>query len=191
MTPALASIAVKITRIVAVAVLAAVLAGCGPKEEPQVATAGGTPTIAPTSDVVATYVEAVRAYVTCVRAEGVKVSDPDAKGRFTFEGDTRALKADPKFRAASQKCAGLLPPVPAELVEKPVLTAEQIENARKYAKCMRENGVPEFPDPGPDGYYPENSDYSATGSEADLRAQVICSPIINGGVRIDPSKAQG
>ncbi|NUT21289.1 MAG: hypothetical protein HOV77_19120 [Hamadaea sp.] len=181
----------KITRIVAVALLAAALAGCGAKEDPKVASAGGTPTIAPTSDVIGAYVEAVRTYVTCLRGEGLKVTDPDAKGHFTFEGDARKLKADPKFRAAQQKCGGLLPPVPTELIEKPALTAEEIENARKYAKCMRDNGVPEFPDPGPDGYYPDNSGYQATGSEADLRAQVICSPIINGGVRIDPSKAQG
>ncbi|MCP2323823.1 hypothetical protein HDA40_002330 [Hamadaea flava] len=182
----------KITRILAVAALATALAGCGQSgEDPKVASAGGSPTVAPTSDVVGAYVEAVRVYVTCLRAEGLKVTDPDAKGRYTFEGDLRKLKADPKFRAGQQKCGGLLPPVPAELQEKTVLTAEEIENARKYAKCMRDNGMPEFPDPGPDGYYPEDGPYAGSGSDADLRAQVICSPIINGGVRTDPSKAQG
>jgi hypothetical protein len=27
------------------------------------------------------------------------------------------------------------------------------EQARKFAQCMRENGVPDFPDPGPDGQF--------------------------------------
>jgi hypothetical protein len=186
---------VKITMTISVlAVTLAALAGCGGKEDPKVASAGGTPTIAPTSDVVGEYVEAMRAYVTCVRAEGVKVSDPDAKGKITFEGDNRTLKADPKFRAAQQKCAGLHPPLPAELEERPVMTAEEIENARKYAKCMRESGAPDFPDPGPDGYYPERSDGQPTwnqDTEAAIRATLVCSPIVNGGVRTDPSKAQG
>ncbi|NUT37183.1 MAG: hypothetical protein HOV79_29350 [Hamadaea sp.] len=165
-------------------VAAAALQGCsGDSGQPQVASAGGTPTVAPTADVVGTYVEAVRSYVTCLRGEGLKVSDPDAKGRFTFEGDNRTLKADPKFRAAQQKCGGLLPPVPAELQDKPVLTAEQIEKAREYAKCMRDNGAPDFPDPGPDGYYPDNADGTPVwnqSTDAAIRAGYKCAYVHGG-----------
>jgi hypothetical protein len=187
-------ISLRLSRTAAPALLlAAALAGCGgPAAQPQVASAGGTPTIAPTTDVVGAYVEAMRAYVTCLRAEGLKVTDPDAKGRITFEGDLRKLKADPKFSSGQQKCIGLHPPLPAELEEKPVLTAEEIEMQRKYAKCMRENGAPDFPDPGPDGYLPERSDGQPSwnqGTEGAIRADVICSPIH--GVQTDPSKAQG
>jgi hypothetical protein len=185
----------KISRTAApVLLLAAALAGCGgpATQQPQVASAGGTPTLAPTSDVVGAYVEAMRAYVTCVRAEGVKVSDPDAKGKITFEGDLRKLKADPKFLTAQQKCSGLHPPVPAELEERPVLTAEEIEKERQYAKCMRENGAPDFPDPGPDGYLPERTDGAPSwnqDTEGARRAGVTCGPII--GAPATPGPAQG
>jgi len=165
------------------------LAGCAnAREEPQVASAGGTPTVsvtAATADVVAAYVEGVRAYVTCLRAEGLKVTDPDPKGKIEFEGDLKLLKADPKFVAAQQKCSSLLPPVPAGLQDKPAKTAEQIEVTRRYAACMRENGAPDFPDPGPDGYLPDRGTGEATWdptTDGARRATRTCATIIG-----DPS----
>ena len=35
--------------------------------------------------------------------------------------------------------------------ERPVPDPEALEQSRQMAKCMRENGVPNFPDPNPDG----------------------------------------
>jgi hypothetical protein len=172
------------------------VAGCGgAAEAPKVASVGGAPSIAPTADVVAAYVEAVRAYVTCLRGEGVKVSDPDTKGRYEFEGDTLLLKQDPKFGPVQMKCMKThpLPNVPKELEEKPPpMTAEEIAKRREYAKCMRENGEPDFPDPGPDGYPPEEPSeqpMSDSALAASVRAQRICGLAVYG---VDPAKvAQG
>jgi len=171
------------------AVTGLALAGCGsPHQEPQVASAGGTPTASVTTaaaDVVAAYLEGVRAYVTCLRAEGLKVTDPDPRGKIEFEGDLKLLKADPKFAAAQQKCSSLLPPVPAGLQDRPVKTAAQIEVTRRYAACMRENGAPDFPDPGPDGYFPDRSAGEPTWdqtSDGARRATRTCATIIG-----DPS----
>lgn len=161
------------------------LAACGgDPARPGVASAGtgAAPATSAASDVVTEYVESVRQFVACVRKEGLKVTDPDGKGRFTFEGDLRLLKADPKFRDAQIKCAPLLPPVPKELQEMPVRTPEEIETARQYAKCMRANGAPDFPDPGPDGWFPEDANgepipWDAM-SEGAQRATRACAPII-------------
>lgn len=180
-------------RAVTLAALLLVLSGCQDADTPAIATAGGTPTAsAAPSDVVTQYVEAMRAYVACVRAEGIKVSDPDAKGRIEFEGDRRALKADPKFINGQKKCAGLLPTVPTELVELPKRTPEEIEAAGKYARCMRDNGVPDFPDPGPDGYFPDRPDGGPMWDQdtpAAIKAGYTCGPIVGG--PSSPGPAQG
>ncbi|WP_344085367.1 hypothetical protein [Luedemannella helvata] len=169
--------------------------GSDPKA-PEVASAGGTPTAARTSgasDVVTAYVEGVRAYVACMRGEGVKVGDPDSKGKFEFEGDPKALKEDPTFIKAQKACGEKLPPVPDELRQLPPRTAEEIEAAREYAKCMRANGAPDFPDPLADGYFPapmssedEIWDQNTAGAK---RAIVKCAPII--GDKVDPGQGNG
>jgi hypothetical protein len=164
------------------------LAGCGggDAEDPQVATlATDSPAATATGrpDVVAEYIETKRAWVACLRDRGIEVTDPDAKGRVEFVGDTRKLKADPAFAAAQKACNHLSRPVPKELEERPVVTAEEKEQRRRYAKCMRENGAPDFPDPGPDGYYPEPADGSPGWDQAApgaIRAGRICEKEIYG-----------
>jgi len=182
-------------RCALVSVLAALtigpaIGGCGggPAGEPRVATAGGTPTATANADVRTAYIEAMRKVVACLRAQGVKVSDPDAKGRITFEGDNRTLKQDPAFAEAQMRCRDIWPTVPEELVDKPPMTPEQIETARQYAKCMRANGAPDFPDPGPDGYYPTNVTW-AQDTPGAMQAGVTCGPII--GAPASPGPAQG
>ena len=43
------------------------------------------------------------------------------------------------------------------------LDAEQVERLRQVAKCMRENGVPNYPDPDPDGGISIDGDKLGTG----------------------------
>jgi len=52
-----------------------------------------------------------------------------------------------KFDKAMQACKKYMP----NGGEPPKLDAAAMEQARQMAKCMRENGVPNFPDPRPDG----------------------------------------
>ncbi|MEH0841829.1 hypothetical protein V6U81_05455 [Micromonospora sp. CPCC 205711] len=164
------------------AALVLLVGGCGgDTKEPSVASAGGTPAAASTAEAVTAYVEGVRKYVACLRDEGVQVSDPDAKGKIEFSGDRRALKSDPKWRAAQIKCNDLNPPVPQGLEDKPVLTPEQIEAARRYAQCMQTNGAPSFPDPGPDGYQPDSNDGTSAWdptSPGAKRASAACASIV-------------
>jgi hypothetical protein len=172
--------------------VALTVAGCGDgANEPGVASAatdGAAPTLTASAEVgvVAEYVAAVRKYVRCMRDAGINLPDPDAKGRvdYTAVDGNGALKKDPRFRAATEKCKDLLPPVPDELEDKgPPLTAEQIRYARDYAKCMRANGQPDFPDPGPDGYFPDrggNQNPTEQEAQAMFRAGQICNPVLEG-----------
>jgi hypothetical protein len=174
------------------ACLALALAGCGGGEEPGVATAatgGAKPTTSASvaTSVVEEYVAGVRKYVQCMRDEGINLPDPDAKGRIDYTTVNRNgnLKRDPKFLSASEKCKDLLPTVPDGLEDEgPPLTPEQIRYAREYAKCMRANGQPDYPDPGADGHFPRtdtgNQNPTEQEAQAQFRASQICNPVLEG-----------
>ncbi|WP_064741861.1 hypothetical protein [Hamadaea tsunoensis] len=176
--------------------LVTALGGCGsPAASPRIATAGGTPTAsAAPADVLAQFIEAQRAWVACLRGEGVKVADPDPTGDVHFEGDPKVFKVDPKFQQAQRKCQSLSVPMPMELLRArlPKLTPEEIERAGRYARCMRENGAPDFPDPDPDGYFLGSGDGKPDWNQdtpGALKATAACESIQRGSA--SPVPAQG
>jgi hypothetical protein len=86
-------------------------------------------------------------FAQCMRDNGVpKYPDPDANGGGGV--DLNQLGVDKaKVDAAQEKCKqyapnGGVPRTP---------DAQQVERMRQYARCMRENGVPKFPDPDANG----------------------------------------
>jgi predicted small lipoprotein YifL len=90
--------------------------------------------------------EAGRRYAQCMRDNGVPdFPDPDGSGEFRGEGHER--QDDPTFQAALEKCRDLAPGGEHENTGDPA----SVEQTRKYAQCMRDNGVPDFPDPDADG----------------------------------------
>jgi hypothetical protein len=121
-----------------------------------VATAGGTATASADADNEQTgdTSEQLRKFASCMRENGIDMPDPetDGEGRVLFKGPGGGAEGGTppdreKFEAAQQKCKQYLP----NGGEPPKLDPEQIEKARQFSKCMRENGVPDFPDPQPDG----------------------------------------
>jgi len=91
-------------------------------------------------------------FTQCMREKGVDMPDPEegeTGGGFKIElGDPKAGGPAPKdVEAAMQTCRKYLP----NGGEPPKLDAAQLEQMRKYSKCMRENGVAAFPDPEPGG----------------------------------------
>jgi hypothetical protein len=164
------------------------LAGCSnPAAVPPVATAQSPGAASPTpsvSSVVAQYIEAKRKWVACMREQSFPLPDPDAKGNVDLSQAKLPVKTDPKLLAAMQKCQEFLLPVPEELVELPAMTAQQIEWSRAYSKCVRDNGLLSFPDPGPDGYLPRDYDpgqLTEQEAQASIRAHDICAPVSEGG----------
>ena len=90
-----------------------------------------------------------RKYAQCIRDKGVPdFPDPDAQGNFTGAGHEQ--QDNPKLRAAMQACRAL---APGGEHEQNVGTPAFVKQARKFAQCVRDNGVPDFPDPGPDGTF--------------------------------------
>ena len=175
--------------------LALALAGCGNGgTEPGIASAAQAPATSASSaagptDPIAQYVESQRAWVKCLRAAGMEVPDPDAKGRVALSG---ADKTNPTVMAAQQKCRGLSAAIPDGVEEKPTYTAEDIQHRRDYAKCMREYGVTNFADPDATGEWPDTEGQEPVGDS--LKAQVICQPTQTGGApdpNATPKPAQG
>ncbi|MFB6837055.1 hypothetical protein [Streptomyces sp. NPDC056361] len=181
----------------AAAAVAFALTGCGGGGEAgKIPSAGDatlpTGTAGPSSgggkDEVAVYVEARRAWVKCLRENGVDAPDPDANGQVDL-GDGAALKKNPTFRKASEECAPLSAPVPEEIERRlaPKLTPEQIEKQFAFADCMRKNGAPDFPDPAPDGNVYGDHPWDSTTAAAKHAART-CAPIVGTPVDQGPGK---
>ncbi|MFI7213784.1 hypothetical protein [Micromonospora maritima] len=131
------------------ALLALALAGCGGADDdgPAVATAGGGGAKPSASAAGATLSDSDRQlkFAQCMREQGINMPDPEAGGGPAFRFDEGT---DPqKIEKAMEQCRDLLP----NGGQAPQLDDQQMEQLRNMAKCMRENGVPDFPDPGADG----------------------------------------
>jgi hypothetical protein len=115
------------------------LTACGSSSSDKPAPAAGQ---APAAD-------QARRYAQCIRDNGVPdFPDPDSQGNFS--GASHELQGDPKFQAALQACRAL---APGGTHEQNRGTPAFVAQARKFAQCIRDNGVPNFPDPGPDGTF--------------------------------------
>lgn len=90
-------------------------------------------------------------FAQCMRANGVsQFPDPNSSGQLTIDGIANGTSLDPSspaFQQALGACKDLEPPGFMGTKR----TAQQQEAALKFAQCMRDNGVKDFPDPAPDG----------------------------------------
>ena len=90
--------------------------------------------------------EAFLKFAQCMRDHGVPMEDPQFDGGGVSlmipEGTDKA-----KVDAAQGECKQFMP----NGGEPPKLSPEDQERMRKYAQCMREHGITNFPDPGEDG----------------------------------------
>ncbi|MEO3929740.1 hypothetical protein ABGB07_38695 [Micromonosporaceae bacterium B7E4] len=124
---------------VAIAVAMIALTGCTG------GTSGGQPTASPTADA-----PSALDVADCMRANGnPDFPDPvrDDEGNWTFPDSLRNYQVP-------EPCAQLLRRQKADDEERNGRTAEEMEQRRRYSACMRERGVPNFPDPDEDGNFP-------------------------------------
>ncbi|MFF8379761.1 hypothetical protein ACF07V_26945 [Streptomyces sp. NPDC015661] len=130
------------------------------------------------NDEVAAYVEAQRAWVTCLRAGGIDAPDPNENGQVELP-DGRAIKSNPTLRKTLETCSKKQMAVPEGIERRtaPKLTPEQIELRFKFADCMQKNGAPDFPDPEPDGNTYGDQQWNQTSAGA-KQAGRICRPVI-------------
>ena len=99
--------------------------------------------------------DAALAWAQCIRDNDyTDFPDPDAEGGFQFLIDRDKGEL---FRTATEACRDLAP----EGMRDDGVTPEQLDVLIKTSQCIRENGVPNFPDPGSKG----NFDVSGLGIE--------------------------
>ena len=92
-------------------------------------------------------------FARCVRAHGYpNFPDPQvgADGSVNIEGGTQAKQAADVTQAA---CGPILSRLPASATRHPV-TPAMLQTERQFAACMRQHGLPYWPDPRPDGSFP-------------------------------------
>ena len=122
--------------------------------------------------------DAALVYAQCIRDNGyAEFPDPDPEGGFKFLIEQGSA---PRFKAAAAACRDLAP----EGMRDEGVTPEELEALIKLSHCVRDNGVPEFPDPDSGGGF----DLSATGiGPGDTRletAMATCKDETGQGVRI-------
>jgi hypothetical protein len=90
-------------------------------------------------------------FARCMRNNGVSAfPDPPASGELTIDGIANGSSLDtnsPAFKQAISACKNLEPPGFTGQKATPQQTSARL----KFAQCMRANGVPDFPDPTPNG----------------------------------------
>jgi hypothetical protein len=142
----------------AVAVAALAAGGCAGSAQAQVipaatgtaAAAGGGGGAGGEAAEVAAYVKNMRTWVQCMRKQGIDLPDPDATGFV----DKTLDKMDPTVQKASAACKNVWPELTPSLAKalEPPLTAAQVAANRRFAECMRENGIKQYQDPAADGH---------------------------------------
>ena len=135
----------------------ALLAGCGgSSSSPGVAHLSSTNSTGNTSSVSGgsapespgSLERAAIAFAKCMRTSGVpNFPDPSAGGGFLFHASPGVISS-PTFRAAQAKCHKLMPgagpPGPGSTTSP---SPQTLARFLSIARCMRRNGVPDFPDP--------------------------------------------
>ncbi|WP_020522582.1 hypothetical protein [Catelliglobosispora koreensis] len=149
----------KLTVLTALFASAVALSACGAKPNDGIATAGNGNGDTKTSDVSSDPQERMRQFAQCMREQGIDMPDPEfgENGEVTMRAGV-ATEADPndpnakmnakedmaKFEAAHKACQKYQPeggPMGGKL------DPEMEAKMREFSKCMRENGVENFPDP--------------------------------------------
>jgi hypothetical protein len=85
------------------------------------------------------------AFANCVRQHGVNIPDPNPDAPWP---PSQVERSD-GWHAAAAACGHLLPPSEAGIAPQPP-TAQQLEQLRTYAVCMRAHGI-DMSDPTPTG----------------------------------------
>jgi predicted small secreted protein len=132
--------------LAALALLAVVVAGCG---NGAAGTGIGT-ALSGANGTASTHARAVK-FAECMRANGIGAfPDPSPSGGLTIDAIANRSSVDTSsaaFEQALSTCKHLEPPG----FTGTKVTPQQRTARLEFAQCMRDNGVPDFPDPTPNG----------------------------------------
>jgi hypothetical protein len=127
----------KLWPLAALATVALISAGCGSNAPSETGTAGSSGTGGNKN---ATDQDKAVKFAQCIRANGVPdFPDPNAKGQFVY-----GVSVSPAvWTKAVDACKDLQPPGTLSAKRSP----KQQSASLRFAQCIRENGVEDFPDP--------------------------------------------
>ncbi|GIH12356.1 hypothetical protein [Rugosimonospora africana] len=165
---------------VAVALLggSGLVAGCGGRS-------AGSPAASPSVATDGQILAIGREYAQCLRTHGI-ANYPDpvvADGRLAWQVTDGA---DPKQmlqsnKAAADACHSILDRLPASAVKRRSFSPEDMQNLLRYAQCMRQHGIPDWPDPQADGTFELSPALRNEGkSSRRIAAGQACDQYLNG-----------
>jgi hypothetical protein len=154
----------RLHRLLAPALALALLAGCGPSGH---SAAAPSPSSSMSE---AQILEIGRQFAQCVRDHGV-VGFPDPiliDGHLAApndQGGTDAKQALGNNPAAEDACKSILERIPASADRRKdhIPTAAEMQQLLRYAQCMRDHGVPDWPDPQSNGDFPLSAQLQSEG----------------------------
>ena len=129
------------------ALVFAVLTGCGSGSSNPSGSAGGGPATAVQQQARAVWLD----YARCVRSHGFPdFPDPqvDSHGQANLGNSTQAKTIGHQVQGA---CGSILSRLPAAALNQTPVTAASLHAEVLFAGCMRQHGLPDWPDPRPDG----------------------------------------
>jgi hypothetical protein len=123
-------------------------------------------------------------YAQCMRSHGItKFPDPGADGSLRFEPGLGLDPNSDQFKAATEACKSLAPPAQNPPEAKKADPQEQ-QKFLAFAKCMREHGISNYPDPKINGngaldlLLPKGIDINSPQFKA---AEQACTPLLPDG----------
>jgi hypothetical protein len=132
--------------LAALAMIAVIVAGCGNGS----AGTGGSTATSGGNSTASIHGKAVR-FAECMRANGVSAfPDPDASGELTIDAVANGSSLDTSSAAFEQALSACKDLEPAGFTGTEV-SPEKQEVRLKFAQCMRDNGIKDFPDPTANG----------------------------------------
>jgi hypothetical protein len=169
----------KLRPLVALALLAmvALISACG--SSAPAATGSGS-----SANNTAAHAQKAVKFAECMRNNGVsQFPDPGASGKFTIDGVVNGSSLDPNAPAFNRAISACKDLEPAGFMG-PKVTPQQMTARLKFARCIRANGVPDFPDPTPNGPLVDTkripSSNSPSGMSALNAAMHTCGAIYSG-----------
>jgi hypothetical protein len=107
----------------------------------------------------------------------------DAQGQPDFG---RSIQAHQAANQAMAACGAILDGLPASVRGGGPVTPGQLHEETLIAACMREHGLPRWPDPKPDGSFPlSGTSYANIGKSGPVRtALAACNKYGNFGIRV-------
>ena len=130
--------------------------------------------------------------VQCIRRNGAPgMPDVPVRNGHAVVPDRNSVDqaTQRNFDAAVQACQALRERIPPAVLgessgDRQGPTAADVPKLRQFAKCMREHGVPEWPDPKADGSFPSSAPITAEGKSPRIVAGFqACRQYWDGGLR--------